>query len=255
MSTMAGMTALVTGATHGIGAAIARGFAGEGARVLVHGRDEGAGEALAEEIGGAFLSADLSSFAGVDSLIAQTRALVQTLDVLVNNAGVEVGATLPHLQRDVLLETMFINFHAPVLTVQGLLPLLSSRPRGAAVINVASIHSSVPAYGNTAYSSSKAALHMFTKTASIELSQLGVRVNTLSPGAVLTDHNRTLIEEVGTENFKAWIPAGRVAEADELVGAAIFLATKASSYVTGAELVIDGGYSNHLVRYRSSDHQ
>lgn len=254
MKSMQGMNALVTGATHGIGAAIARGFAEQGAKVIVHGRHAADGEGLASEIGGHFVRADLRDSSGVDSLCEFVLATFPHIDVIVNNAGMEVGSPVASIEGGVLLKTMYVNFHAPVLIVTGLLPRLASLGGGASVINVASIHSHVPAYGNTAYSASKAALHMFTKTAAIELAEFGVRVNTLSPGAIRTDHNQALIREIGESNFREWIPAGRVGDANELVGAAVFLATSASSYVTGTELVVDGGYSQHLVRYRSTEH-
>ena len=103
---------------------------------------------------------------------------------------------------------------------------------------------------NAAYSMTKAELAMFTKTAAVELAPDGIRVNNLAPGAVETDINREVLDEIGREKFAEWIPAGRVGQTREMVGPALFLASPASSYVTGATLYADGGYLQNLVRYR-----
>jgi glucose 1-dehydrogenase len=96
----------------------------------------------------------------------------------------------------------------------------------------------------------KAALDMFTKSMAQELSAEGIRVNNLAPGAVETDINREILAEMGHDNFNQWIPAGRVAQTDEMVGPALFLASDASRYVTGTTVVADGAYLQNLVRYR-----
>jgi gluconate 5-dehydrogenase len=132
---------------------------------------------------------------------------------------------------------------------QRLLPLLKAAP-GASIINVTSIHDTVPYPGNFAYAMSKAALAMFTRSAALDLAPYGIRVNNLAPGAVATDLNREVIEAIGDEKFREWIPLGRVAQSDEMVGPAIFLASDAASYLTGATLYADGGYMQNLLRYR-----
>lgn len=250
---LAGRIALVTGGTRGIGAAIARGFAAAGARVYVHGLERDAGQDLAEEIGGAALDGDLSDTSQINGLARALNEREARLDILVNNAGVEVGATLAHLDIAALKRMLAVNFVAPVLLTQALLPMLRAAAH-ASVINVTSIHSTVPAYGNVAYAASKAALDMFTKTAAIELGPAGIRVNAIAPGAVETELNRHLLDEVGRDRFQRWIPLGRLGSPDDLVGPALFLASDASRYVSGETLVVDGAYSHHLVRYRSSGH-
>lgn len=94
------------------------------------------------------------------------------------------------------------------------------------------------------------ALAMFTKAIAVELAPFGVRVNNLAPGAVETEINRDVIQEIGENKFREWIPAGRVAQSDEMIGPVVFLASDAASYVTGATLYADGGYLQNLVRYR-----
>ncbi len=117
------------------------------------------------------------------------------------------------------------------------------------VINLTSVHATAPYPGNLAYSMSKAVLAMLTKTLAIELAPLGIRVNSLAPGVIETDINRAVLDRIGRESFAAWIPAGRIGTVAEVVGPAVFLASAASAYCTGATLYADGGYRQTLVRY------
>ena len=245
---LAGSTALVTGATRGIGSALARGFAREGAQVWIHGRDRSEGERLAAELGARFVAADLADPAQVEALAGALRRDCPRLDVLVNNAGVE--HVMPFLELDLAkLEHMWaVNVRAIAQLTHLLLPCLRAAG-SASVINVTSIHQTVPYPHNAGYSLTKAALGMLTQTLAVELAPLGIRVNNLAPGAVETDINREVVARLHRE-FAEWIPAGRVAQTEEMIGPAVFLASRESSYITGATLVADGGYSHHLVRYR-----
>lgn len=245
-----GKNALVTGSTTGIGRAIAEGLTQAGARVFVNGRNREQGKEVARECGGTYIHADLAHPDDVASLANQLSARVGALDVLVNNAGMEQGATLENLTGDVLRSTFEVNLFAPIELTRALLPLLRAA-RSASIINVTSIHDHVPYSGNSAYASSKAALAMFTRVLAIELGPEGIRVNALAPGAVETNLNKEVLDEIGRDHFRELIPLGRVGRVDEMVGPAIFLASEMSSYVTGATIVADGAYSHHLVRYRS----
>ena len=138
-----------------------------------------------------------------------------------------------------------VNAKAPYFLVQKLLPALKQAGK-AAVINVTSIHQRVPVRGNGYYCMAKSSLAMYTRVAALELAQYGIRVNNLAPGAILTDMNRELVEQM---DFDRWIPMQRVGRAEELAGPAVFLASEASSYVTGTTLFVDGGYSENLLRY------
>lgn len=244
-----GKVALVTGSTRGIGCAIARGFAAAGARVWVHGRDEEAARRLSREIGGRFVQADLEQSDAVNRMVAVIQAEEEHLDVLVNNAGMESAMTVERMDMEACRKTMRVNTEAAVELTHGLFPLFK-KSEGASIINITSIHDFAPYPNYTPYAMSKAALAMFTKTACLELSPLGIRINNLAPGAVETDINRAEIEAVGRDLFREWIPLGRVAQCEDLIGPALFLASDASRYVTGTTLYVDGGYMQNLVRYR-----
>lgn len=246
-----GRVALVTGSTKGIGRAIAEGFAAAGAKVYLHGRDAVAGRALAEKLGGGFIDADLARAGGVATIVQTLTARESRLDVLVNNAGMEHVMPLGTPAFDIAtFDKMWqVNVRSAIELLHELVPLLKASGH-ASVINITSIHDTMPYPQNTPYSMTKAALAMLSKGAAVELAPLGIRVNNLAPGAVETDINRAVIEQIGRDKFAEWIPAGRVAKVEEMVGPALFLASEASSYVTGTTLYADGGYLQHLVRYR-----
>jgi NAD(P)-dependent dehydrogenase (short-subunit alcohol dehydrogenase family) len=244
-----GKIALVTGSTRGIGCEIARGFAAAGARVWIHGRQQREAEQVADEVDGRFVLADLAAPDAVRGLAQTIAAAESRLDVLVNNAGVEVVMPIAAMDMAGFDLVWRVNVRAPVELTHRLLPLLRAAP-AASVINVTSIHDVVPYAYNSAYCASKAALAMVTRTIAIELAPEGIRVNNLAPGAVETDINREILDEIGRDRFAEWIPLGRVAQTSELVGPALFLASDASSYVTGETIYADGAYRHHLVRYR-----
>lgn len=244
-----GKTILVTGATQGIGNTLARSLRSAGAEVIVHGKEESAAKSVAREIGAGWVSSDFTEPDAIEELAAQVREITSVVDVLINNAGYERVSPIESTSEKMLRDTLRINVEAPMLLTRALLTELRNA-EGAAVINMTSIHESVPYPHNAAYSMSKAALSMFTKTAAVELAEHGIRVNNLAPGAIETEMNREVLEEIGKDRFSAWIPAGRVGTTDDLVGAVLFLASDSSRYVTGSSLYADGGYSQNLVRYR-----
>ena len=244
-----GAVVLVTGSTSGIGRALAQGFSSVGARVWVHGRNQQVGEKLAHEVGGIFVMADLAEASGAERLASRLLEAEERLDVLVNNAGIET--IMPVDQIDLKEADLMwrVNVRAPIELVNRLMPLLRAA-QGASVVNVTSIHEWIPYAQNSVYSATKAALAMFTRTAAIELGPLRIRVNNLAPGVVETDINREVLDRIGHDRFRDWIPLARVADVSEIVQPALFLASRASGYVTGSTLVVDGGYSQNLVRYR-----
>ncbi|WP_432826013.1 SDR family NAD(P)-dependent oxidoreductase [Dactylosporangium sp. CA-092794] len=240
-----GKTALVTGSSRGIGAGLADALEHAGARVLRHGPP-----AHAELVGPGsdVILADLSSEAGVETLSDAVKARVDRLDVLVNNAGVEIPQRLATLSERELRTVLDVNLVAPMLLARSLLPLLRAST-GGSIVNITSIHDDVPVAGNLAYMSSKAGLAGATRTMALELAPLGIRVNCLAPGAIETDMAREAIETMGRDKFESWIPLGRVGTVDDVVAPLLFLASDASRYVTGTRLLVDGGYSLALLRY------
>jgi NAD(P)-dependent dehydrogenase (short-subunit alcohol dehydrogenase family) len=244
-----GKVALVTGSGRGIGQAIAEGFAAAGARVWINARDPAKGEKVAAATGGRYFRADLSSSSDIADMVQAFGREEKKLDILVNNAAIEV--ILPFEKTDLAKsdEIWRVNVRAAEELTLSLLPHLKAAGR-ASIINVTSIHDSMPYPHNVDYNMSKAALNMFTRTLAIELGPKGIRVNSLAPGPVETDLNREVIESIGRDKFGEWVPLGRVSTVDEMVGPAIFLASEASSYVNGATLYADGGYMLNLVRYR-----
>lgn len=247
-----GLVALVTGSTRGIGRAIAEGMRAAGAEVIIHGRSDVGARAVADQLGASWVAADLSSPEQVSRMVADLNA--RQIDVLVNNAAVELGGTLENTSQDDLREAFQVNVFAPVEIVRGLLPNLrrSSRP---SVLFISSIHESVPYYGNGAYAASKAALAMYLKTLALELGPEGIRVNSIAPGAIATDINREVIASIGEDRFSRWIPLGRVGHVWEIGDVAVFLSSESASYVHGATVTVDGAYSHHLVRYRAPSHR
>lgn len=246
---LAGRIALVTGSTRGIGRAIAAGLARAGAQVCIHGRDLPAGDRTAALTDGAFFAADLATPEGARELAQAFSERFARLDILVNSAGVELVMPIVQYEREKLEQMWRVNVQAPVELTHALLPRLMAAGR-ASIINITSIHQEVPYPHNVVYSMTKAALGMFTKAAALELAPFGIRVNNFAPGAIETEINREVIDAIGRERFAEWIPAGRVGTCDEMIGPALFLASDDSSYMTGATLVVDGGYSENLVRYR-----
>jgi NAD(P)-dependent dehydrogenase (short-subunit alcohol dehydrogenase family) len=249
-----GRTALVTGASRGIGRAIARRLAEAGADVAINFLSDdsrSAGEALRHEIGqlgrkALVVQADASSKPQIDAMFAQVEAELGPVQILVNNAGIDPItpiATMDEAEWDRVLD---VNLKGPFLCLQRALVRMQA---GGSVINVSSIHDATPRIGSSHYSASKAGLDMLTKTAALELGPRGIRVNAIAPGAILTDINRERVLAMGEEAWRRWIPLGRVGDAAEIADFAAFLASDAASYITGAVIYVDGGYRLPLVRH------
>jgi len=244
---LAGKRALITGSSNGIGEAIARAFAAAGALCIIHGRDREKAERVAKDVGGESVLGDLAERGSPVRIVAELTAR-GGLDILVNNAGFEEHSTVADLTAADYGRVLEVNLVAPAALMSLCLPLLR-RGSDPSIINITSIHETVPVSGNGAYASAKAGLASLTRTAAVELGPEGIRVNTIAPGAIKTEMNRELIEAVGAEKFEQWIPMGRVGVPEEVADVAVFLASRAARYITGSSMVVDGGYSNHLVRY------
>lgn len=242
---LTGKVALVTGGTRGIGEAMAKGLQEAGAKVWIHGTNEEVLKKIAKEKGYNYCVANLKDISQIDNMIERITSIEERLDILINNAGYETHSTIEEATQDYLDGIYNVNTKSPYFIIQKLLPLLK-KSGNASIINVTSIHETVPVRENTAYCMSKAALAMYTKVAALELAKYNIRVNNLAPGAIRTDMNKDLVDDM---DFDKWIPLGRVGDVAEMIGPTIFLASQASSYMTGATLFIDGGYKENLLRY------
>ncbi len=241
---LTGTTALVTGATSGIGRATANQLAALGAHVIVSGRDKARGDAVVAGIrsaGGAadFVAADLGDESSVRELaVRATEVGGGHVDILVNSGGVfPFGATVdtPAEQID---EVFAINVKAPYLLVAALAPAMAERGHGA-IVNVTTMVSEFGMSGMGLYGSSKAALVLLTKSWAAEFGPAGVRVNAVSPGPTRTEGTAGMGE--GLDQLAAGAPAGRPAQPDEIAAVIAFLASDRASFVHGVLLPVDGG--------------
>jgi NAD(P)-dependent dehydrogenase (short-subunit alcohol dehydrogenase family) len=244
MNTTAQKTALVTGATSGIGRATAELLAARGVHVIVSGRNAERGAAIVrhiQETGGRadFLAADLHDAASATELAEEALRLgAGHVDILVNSAGIFPFGPTTETTPEAFDEVFAVNVAAPYFLVASLAPGMADRGDGA-IVNVTTMVAEFGAAGMGLYGSSKAALVLLTKAWASEFGPAGVRVNAVSPGPTRTEGTAAMGE--GLDALAAAGPAGRPGTAEEIAEAIVFLATDASSFVHGAVLPVDGG--------------
>lgn len=240
---------LITGASTGIGAALARAFGQAGASVVVHyGRSDEAAGAVAraiEEAGGTAMlaQADVTDGAQLAALTEATLARFGRIDLLINNAGSLVRRTpIAEMTDAFVREVLEINFTSTVAMCRLVVPAMRSRGRGG-IINVTSIAArNGGGNGSVLYAASKGAVSTFTRGLAKELAPDGIRVNALSPGVILTPFHERFTSEAQLSAMVATIPMGRAGTAEECVGTAFFLASdRLSGYVTGQIIEVNGG--------------
>jgi len=243
-----GRTALVTGSSRGIGAAIAEGLASAGARVILHGTTEGGTDSVRARITNAgghadALTCDLAGPEAGRTLILEAEAL-GPVDILVINASAQINAELADLQPADFAFQMAVNIGSTVDMLHTALPLMAARGWGR-VVSIGSVNQLRPKGIVTAYAATKAAQHNLIQSQARDYAQRNVLLNTLAPGLIDTDRNAHRRDEdpEGWEHYTRslnWM--GRAGQPEEMVGAAIFLASNACSFMTGESIFLTGGY-------------
>jgi len=250
MALLTGKTAVITGGSSGIGLATARRFVDEGATVFVTGRRQAELDAAVQQLGSAAIGVrgDVSNAADLERLYATVAERGRGIDVLFTNAGIAEYARLQDITEEHLDHLLDADLKGVVFTVQKALPLLND---AASVVLNASNTASRAADGIGVYAAIKAAVRSFARTWAVELRGRGIRVNAVSPGATDTPGRdglaglATRAADGSRADFRAAqmasIPLGRIGTPDEVAGAVLFLASDLSAFVTGAEIVVDGG--------------
>jgi NAD(P)-dependent dehydrogenase (short-subunit alcohol dehydrogenase family) len=247
MAKLDGKIALVTGGNSGIGLATAKRFVNEGAYVFITSRRDRELAAAVGEIGRNVtgVQGDVSNLGDLDRLFAQIKGEKGKLDIVFANAGVAKYAPLGKITEELYDSIFSINVKGLLFTVQKALPLL---PDGASIILNASIVASKGLASNSVYSATKAAVRSFARTWTTDLKDRRIRVNAVSPGSTDTPGLSDLLasSETGQQRLKMIsdsVPLGRLGTPDEIAKAVVFLASDDSSYITGTELFVDGGFA------------
>ena len=239
---------LVTGGTQGIGLGIAERLAKEGADIIIAGRVEDERSiAAAEQVRAhgrrvCVLAGDISDVATCRYLIAEGVARMGSIDILINNAGVEKSAPFWEMTEAHFDRTLGVNLKGAFFTAQAFVQHLRDTGRGGKIINISSVHEELPFPNFTAYCASKGALKMMARNLAIELAPLGITVNNIAPGAIETPMNKNLLNNPALlEKLLCNIPLRRLGQPEDVAGLAAFLASADADYVTGSTFYVDGG--------------
>ena len=246
-----GKVALVTGANRGIGFTLGQGLARAGATVILNGRDRERTEAAARTLtdDGLTVSTSIADVTDREAVIGEVSRIEQefgAIDIVVNNAGIQHRAPFAEFPAERFDAIMHANVYGPFFVAQAVASGMVARERGS-IINICSVQSELGRPSIVPYTASKGAVKMMTKAIAAELGPSGVRVNGLAPGYFRTELNEALTQNPA---FTDWLirrtPLSRWGDTDELTGAAIFLASDASSFVTGQIVYVDGGITSAI---------
>jgi NAD(P)-dependent dehydrogenase (short-subunit alcohol dehydrogenase family) len=255
MGELDGRVALVTGAGRGIGAATARALADAGAKVIV--TDLAAPDGLAGEIGGLARSLDVTDEANWAEVLEFARNEAGGLDILVNNAGLLLMKPVTEISLDEWRRLHAVNVEGVFLGCKHAIPLLAERAArwrgGTAIVNLSSVAGLTGAAGFSCYNASKGAVRLFTKGVALELAPMGIRANSVHPGVIDTAMGDAVVDAFASRlavgdneartNVAGLHALGRLGDVADVASAVVFLASSCAAFMTGSELVVDGGYT------------
>jgi 3-oxoacyl-[acyl-carrier protein] reductase len=248
MAALAGKVALVTGSSRGIGAAVAKRFAREGARVVVHGRDESALSAVVGEIerGGGkaiHVAADVTKFAEIEAMRDEVERRLGPIDILVANAGGSFSApgALEEITEEGWHATIDGNLTATFLTIKSILPGMKARKAGN-IITISSAAARRPyPQSPIPYAAAKAGIQILTQVVAAQAGPYGVRVNCIAPETILTERNTARIPDAQKKTLLDMHPIKRLGKPEDVAGAAVFLASEDAGWISGVVLDVAGG--------------
>jgi NAD(P)-dependent dehydrogenase (short-subunit alcohol dehydrogenase family) len=242
MSRLKGKVVVISGGNSGIGLAIAERFVAEGAHAFIFGRRQAQLDETVKLIGSnvTAIQADASNLDDLDRVAAAVKAKKGVVDIIVSNAGYTDQASIDTITPEHFDKAFNLMARGPVFLVQKLLPMMIG---GGSIVLVSSAMHVMGIPGHTAYAATKAALRSYARTWAAEFKDRGIRVNMLSPGVTDTPilDSQSATREDLVKMYQSMVPIGRLARAEEIASAALFLASDQSSYVTGADLMADGG--------------
>lgn len=242
---LSGRVALVTGGNGGIGRALALGLRDAGARVAVTGRDAAKNEAVAAELGdpAAVFTLDVRDEAAVEGVVGDVISRFGRLDILINNAGMTSRQPTVELSSDVWHSVLDTHLSGAFYCAKHAARAMIARGGGGKIINIGSMYSIFGPPNVASYAAAKTGLLGLTRALAVEFAPHNIQVNAILPGWYLTGLTDSLLRTPVGEEIRRKTPAGRWGEPEELAGAAVFLASAASDFVTGVAIPVDGGYS------------
>ncbi|SDG73796.1 3alpha(or 20beta)-hydroxysteroid dehydrogenase [Planococcus glaciei] len=240
MARLEGKVAIITGAAQGMGAAHAKKFIEEGAKVILTDLNEEKGQALAAELGenALFIKQNVTSEADWANVVTEAEAAFGPVNVLVNNAGITMAKSILQTTEEEYRRIVDINQVSVFLGMKAIIPSMQ-KAGGGSIVNISSMNGLVA--GAIGYTDTKFAVRGMTKSAAIECAHYGIRVNSVHPGVIATPMIMQEDTKAAVEAFAQHIPLKRVAESEEVSNMVLFLASDDSSYSTGSEFVVDGG--------------
>jgi glucose 1-dehydrogenase len=248
MQRLQGKVAIVTGSGSGIGQGIAKRLGCEGARVLINyrGSEAGADETRSaiEACGGQseVVQGDVTKMDDLRKLVDTAWTRFGSADILVNNAGLEIRSDFWDTKEEDYDRQMAVNLRGPYFLAQAFVRRLRDAKKPGRIINISSVHEDMAFPGFTAYCCSKGGMRMMMHNLAVELGPLGITINNIAPGAIVTPINKSLLaDKVKLDSLLANIPLGRLGQVDDVAGMVAFLASDDASYVTGATFLVDGG--------------